>query len=174
MIRAVVGTLADHRITDGFDFRVITESNSTISNFNFIQAEKKIIFNVTGPSGTIGFCNVTIPKPLLQGHFDVMFDGENVTDFILSASPTHTSLYLTYEHSGHRVEIMGTIVIPESTFLFTLLMAVTLTAVIFRKKLQLHARKRRTSAGFEAQRLIGDGVPYLMDIDNTKRFSKPK
>jgi hypothetical protein len=140
MVRAVVGTLGDHRVTDGFDFRVITESNSTISDFRFIQAEKRVVFNVTGPSGTVGFCNVTIPKPLLRGDFSVVFDGENVTDFILSASETHTSLYLVYEHSGHRVEIVGTIVIPEYTaLLFPLLMAITLAAVILKKRVKLRA-----------------------------------
>lgn len=138
MIRAVVGTLIDHRVTDGFDFQVSTESNSTISNFEFIQAEKKMLFNITGPSGTVGFCNVTIPKQLLGGHFDVLVDGENVTDFILSANATHNSLYFTYEHSWHWVEIIGTTVIPEFTgFLLSLmLMATTLIALIFRKKIK--------------------------------------
>jgi hypothetical protein len=135
MIRAVVGTLVDHRIADGYNFRVTTESNSTISNFKFIQAEKKILFNVTGPLGTTGFCNVTIPKPLLQGDFNVMLDGGNITDFIVQDNATHTSLYLTYGHSVHSIEITGTIVIPEPTaLLFTLSMAITGTAVIVRKK----------------------------------------
>jgi hypothetical protein len=138
MIRAVVGTLIDHRVTDGFDFRVFTESNSTISNFEFIQAEKKILFNVAGPSGTKGFCNVTIPKQLLGGPFDVLFDGENVANVILSANITHTSFYFIYDHSGHWVEIIGTTVIPEFPAFLALLilMATTLIAVIFRKKIK--------------------------------------
>jgi hypothetical protein len=134
MIRAVVGTLIDHRIVDGYDFQVATESNSTISNFKFIQAEKKILFTVTGPLGTAGFCNVTIPKPLLRGNFKVVFDG-NVTDLILQDNATHTSLYLTYEHSGHSVEITGTIVLPEPTaLLLAVSMAITGSAVIVRRK----------------------------------------
>jgi hypothetical protein len=135
MIRAVVGTVADHRITNGFTFQVCTESNSTISDFQFNETEKKIFFNVDGPSGTIGFCNVTIPKQLLRGDFNVMLDGENAADFVQSSNETHTSLHLTYDHSRHQVEIIGTIAIPESaTFLSTLLMAIVLSAVIIRKK----------------------------------------
>mgnify|MGYP000639717388 CR=1 FL=1 len=42
-------------------------SNSTISAFKFSKTQIQISFDVAGPTGTIGFCNLTIPKTLLRG-----------------------------------------------------------------------------------------------------------
>jgi len=47
---------------DGYAFNVTMASNSVISNFNFNESLKQIRFNITGPTGWAGYCNVTIPK----------------------------------------------------------------------------------------------------------------
>jgi parallel beta-helix repeat protein len=49
-------------------FPVALDGNSTISWFRFLQTEKKITFNITGPQDTTGYCNITIPKTLLNGN----------------------------------------------------------------------------------------------------------
>jgi len=99
-------------------YRVITLCNSTVASFRFSFALKQISFNVTGPSGTVGFCNVTIPRQLLWADppeaWLTEVDGTRTTSTILE-NATHTSLYFTYTHSTHTVKIIGTSVIRDTT-----------------------------------------------------------
>jgi len=99
-------------------FMVTVQSNSTVSNFAFNQPAKEISFNVTGEAGTVGFCNVTIPKQLLLGEpWTVLVDAQPAT-FTQTENDTHTMLYFTYGHSTHRIQIIGTWVIgppPDTT-----------------------------------------------------------
>jgi hypothetical protein len=100
-------------------FVVSVESNSTVSNFAFNQPDKEISFNVTGSDGTFGFCNVTIPKALLYaelGEWNVLIDGAPALPTI-TENKTHTSLYFTYTHSTHLIQIIGTWVVspPDTT-----------------------------------------------------------
>jgi len=107
-------------------FIVSAESNSTVSNFAFNQPDKKISFNVTGEDGTIGFCNVTIPKALLYGEpWTVLIDGASVLPTI-TENATHCPLYFTYAHSTHLIQIIGTWVIapPPPTYNLTIITTV--------------------------------------------------
>jgi PKD repeat protein len=97
---------------EGLIFHVIIESNSTVSNFQLIRADKKISFNVTGPDDTVGYCNVTIPKKLLSANATtpwlVLLDGINITDTTsIAENDTHTFFYFTYNLTTHTVEIIG-------------------------------------------------------------------
>ena len=103
-------------------YPVMIVSNSTVTNFNFSQPDKQISFNVAGPDGTIGFCNVTIPKALLYGEpWTVLIDGAPVPSTI-AENATHSCLYFTYTHSTHIVQIIGTWVIapPPPTYSLTI------------------------------------------------------
>ena len=124
-------------------FQVVVESNSTISDFYFNQPTKEIGFNVTGPYGTIGFCNVTIPVELLDGAFMVLIDDAN-TFYMLTRNETHTFLYFLYSHSTHSVQIIGTIAVPEfSAFIVTPLFMIAISvAVILAKTIQLRAKSK--------------------------------
>jgi hypothetical protein len=138
-IRAVVGTLCDHVIVeDGKAFQIITESNSTLSDFQFIKENKKILFNVTGTTGTSGFCNITMPNQLLGGPFNITFDEQPLSEVLLFDNGTHTWLYLTYPQSAHRIEILGTTIIPEfpSAILLPLLISITIIAVALTRKIR--------------------------------------
>jgi len=104
----------------GFAFHVIVESTSITSNFNFVQADKKIGFNVTGETGTGGFTNVTIPIDLLGGPYTVLFEGVSIVpEPQETTNGTHTFLYFTYLHSSHMVEIYGTTVATPPVAIFT-------------------------------------------------------
>jgi len=140
MIRAIVGTLIDHAIVaDGTKFHILTESNSTVSNFHFMKEGKKLMFNLTGPTETNGFCNITIHNQLLGGPFNVTFDGQTLSEIFSFDNGTHTSLYFTYVQGKHGIEIVGTTVIPElpSFLLSFICITMTLAASIFGKKLKV-------------------------------------
>lgn len=94
-------------ISDNTIFPVETKTNSTILNFAFDQQNRKISFDVSGPSDTTGFCNVTIPRMVLNGDFQVTIDG-TITNYTLSQNKTHCALYFTYSQSTHRVEVSAT------------------------------------------------------------------
>jgi parallel beta-helix repeat protein len=90
-------------------------SNSTITAFKFSQKDKQIGFNVTGPDGTTGFCEVKIPKNLLDAHpgeWTVLVDGAPVIPVVTSTA-THNILSFTYSHSTQKVGIEGTIVVDN-------------------------------------------------------------
>jgi hypothetical protein len=121
-------------------FEVSTLSNSSIAAFQLNVTAGILSFNVTGPDGSLGFCNVSIPDNLLWGEFSVYKDGlllvRNV-DYTQTYNGTHYIFCIIYLHSSHAVEIKGTGVVPEfSSFLILpLFMIATLLAVIvYRRK----------------------------------------
>jgi len=95
-------------------FYVIIESNSTdVTNLVFDPDLKTIHLEVTGFDGTIGVCNVTIPKALLDadpGNWAVVVDSTPVTP-VVTETTTHTYLYFSYSHSTLDVNITGTSVL---------------------------------------------------------------
>jgi len=99
-------------------FQVIIESNSTVSNFQLIPINKEIRFNVAGPSGTVGFCNVTIPINLLGDPYTIQVDGLLLTSNE-TTNNTHSFLYFAYSHNTYTVRINGTTVATPPIALFT-------------------------------------------------------
>lgn len=122
---------------EGVTYVVPIDTNSTPTGFTFNQSAKRISFNLTGSSGTVGYCNVTIPIPLLGGPYAVLVDGSPVTSTETSNS-THSFLHFTYTHSTHAVEIMGTHVIPEfpkPVIVPILLTALAVVLILLRKRM---------------------------------------
>jgi hypothetical protein len=92
-------------------------TNSTVSNFYFNPNAKSISFNVTGTTGT-GFCNVTIPRALIDvktGNWTVLIDETLLPseNFTVTQNGEYVFIYLTYPHSDHTIKIMGTWVVTE-------------------------------------------------------------
>lgn len=122
-------------------YQVTTFSNSTIASFNFSHLYKQISFNVTGPPGAPGFCNVTIPKTLLRANethpWQVLLDDGPIS-YIKVENATHTSLYFHYTHSTRHVQIIGSWVTPEfpAALILPLLIITALLAIILRKMTQ--------------------------------------
>lgn len=140
-------------VWDNVAYPVSLLSNSTVSTFCFIQADKKITFNVRGPSDTVGYCNVTILKNLLRDNpWKVLLNDTDVTSqAIMTENQTHTSIYFTYNHSNYNVQIIGTWVIPEfpthnvlvlTTFL-TLLPVILLNKKRKRQPERIHSTIRK-------------------------------
>jgi len=112
-------------------------TNSCISNLEFAPLLEQIMFNVTGETGTMGYCNITIPKQLLKAEpssaWNVLFDGYLELSYITSENETHTFIYINYTHSDHRIQIQGTWAIPEfpTIMILLLLMVSTIFVVVF-------------------------------------------
>jgi parallel beta-helix repeat protein len=118
---------------------VVIVTNSSISEFVFSKTSQQVSFNVTGPTGTSGVCNISIPEDLLWGDFSVYLNGALLVedaDYTQTYNGTHNIFYITYSHSSHKIEITGTEVIPELSslvFLSTFVMT-TVVFIIYGKK----------------------------------------
>jgi len=95
-------------LLEGETYHVTTLSNSTVASFNYNSSMKEVSFNVTGPSGANGFCNVTIPKILLEKPLQVLIDRKSmIEEAIITGNSTHTSTCLTYSFGTHMIRISG-------------------------------------------------------------------
>jgi hypothetical protein len=125
-------------VWENVDYPVLILSNSTVSNFTFNQSEAKISFNLTGSSGTQGYCNITIPKNLLKGNpWTITINNTPITDFNQTENTTHNFLYFTYTHTSTLyVTIQGTEVIPEfpSVLILLVLLSTILVATTLLKR----------------------------------------
>jgi hypothetical protein len=115
-------------------FNIEVVGNSAFSDFNIDVLQKIVSFNVSGLTGTPGFCRVTIPNIIVQelwkGNYTVLLNDElcpfsNWTDTI------NTYIYINYTHSELEVKI-----IPEfpSATIMPLFIALLMFAVIFVKR----------------------------------------
>jgi hypothetical protein len=125
---------------NGVAYNVDTVSNSSITDFNFNPSAKTLSFDVTGASGTVGFCRVIIPLPLMWcpnlEDWTVTVNGTLIENRAVLTDANYTYIYFTYNHSTEPIHIQSTNVIPElqPSMLMPLLMATTLMAVAIHKK----------------------------------------
>ena len=127
------------------DFNITMATNSTVQNFEFNQTAKEISFDVKGLSGTVGYCNITIPDDLLWGTFSVYMNDSMLKegiDYVRAYNGTHYTFHIAYNHSAHTIEIRGTEVIPEfpSFLILPLFMAASLFAIAVYRKRRFSAR----------------------------------
>jgi parallel beta-helix repeat protein len=125
----------------GTDYVVTTVSNSTVLDVSFNVTSKKLTLNVTGPSGTTGFCNITVPVELMSGDFTLYLDDAVLiegVDYVKSSNATHYMFSVTYTHSSHTIELVSTEVVPDfAAWLFLpFLLSATLLGAALRKKLK--------------------------------------
>jgi hypothetical protein len=142
-------------IWDSVTYYVATESNSTVTNFNFSQPGYRVYFNATGEDGTTGYTNVTIPKNLLdvdpgQPPYDwiVAVDFVNMTSAPTSTdNGTHSFVYFTYTHSEHRIDVIGNWVVPEFSALIMalIILVATIIALVSVRKVYILDHKPRYS-----------------------------
>jgi hypothetical protein len=118
-LKYLVFQIARQEVKDylGNTYYIPIFTNSTVSNFNFDPDAKRISFNVTGTTG-MGFCNITIPRSLLDvtvGNWTVKIDGIPLLpeNFTVTQNDDYVFIYLTYSHSDHTIEIVGTWVVTE-------------------------------------------------------------
>lgn len=121
-----------------YTFNVTMMSNSTISDFNFSREDMEISFNVTGPTGKAGCCNVTVPKDRLRGEpWTILLNGTDWTALCtITGNDTHTFIHIPYTCSTNTVQIIGTWVIPEFPYILILplFMVFSIIAAVLAKK----------------------------------------
>lgn len=125
-------------IWDSVNYPVVISSNSTVANFIFNQSLMQTSFEFSGETGTKGYCNVTIPKTLLNGEpWTVKINGADWI-FTPSGNATHSFIYFTYTHASTlQAAIQGTWVIPEfssANILLIFTIATILAALVYRRK----------------------------------------
>jgi hypothetical protein len=121
-------------------------TNSTVSDpltFDFSNPEApSISFKVSGTTG-MGFCNITIPRALIDvktGNWVVKIDGIPLPseNFTVTQNDEYVFIYLTYSHSDHTIEIVGTWVVvtefPPNMLLPILVILSLIAAIIAVKK----------------------------------------
>ena len=115
-------------------YSVAVVSNSTISAFEFDQANKIIRFDVAGEEA-IGFCRVCIPYDFMEPPYTVTVDGHSprFINYTLYDNGTHRWLYFTYEHSIHQVEII--LEFPTCASMLFILAVLSLTAIVYKRRL---------------------------------------
>jgi hypothetical protein len=92
----------------GYPFVITTESNSAVSAFVVDGDKKQISFDISGEDGTEGYCNITIPRLLLDGELSLFID-DMPKEYSLVQNSSHSSPYFTYLHSTHKISVNGTI-----------------------------------------------------------------
>ena len=128
-------------IVDDSEFPIMVDSNSSITDFEFNKNDKRISFNANGFPETTGFCDITIPNDLLWGTFSLYKDGSPLVageDYTQTNNGTHYTFHITYNHSTHNIEIVGSDAIPEFlslTPLLIILLVVAIIGVIYKRKL---------------------------------------
>jgi hypothetical protein len=132
---------------DGGTFDVPILTNSTVTKFVFDPSAAQIAFNVTEPSGTSGFCNVTVPRNLLNAaalsDWTVILDGTTLSQgqFSITENAEYVFVNLNYTQPENLITIKGTQVLPEFQpdilpILFAILLAlIVITAAKQRRKL---------------------------------------
>jgi parallel beta-helix repeat protein len=127
----LMGMFSDFNATS--EQHVQTVCNSTIANFDFNGTA--ILFDVTGQSGTAGFCRICMPRALMDNPYEIFVNGTKVLWHEVSGSyDTHAYLYFNYTHSTQEV-----IILPEyqSFPILPLFMMITLIAIVAYKKRRL-------------------------------------
>lgn len=116
-------------------------SNCTVSELVFDQLSAQVSFEVSDITGSASYCNVTVPKALLEGEPWTVTADDEVCIFTSSENATHSSIHFTCTHQDtFQAVIKGTRVIPEfpSFPLIPLFIVATLlAAIIYRKHIKL-------------------------------------
>ena len=90
-------------------YEVTAVSNSTIHDLSYDDEEYKMDLNVSGASGTVSFCNITLPKELLNGTLVVLVNG-NPVDYTKIENETHITLTFTFHNSRSTIQILVSII----------------------------------------------------------------
>src|SRR5574341_686846 len=131
-----VGETKHHVVYEGTKYDVTAISNSNIDFLAFSQENKQILIMIETPYLTPGFLQVTIPRSLLDGPFDVkgIITGYNYTQ------NESSSVFVIKTNNGKSdISIIGTTTVPEFPFPIILLTLALSSLILYRRlKLTYH------------------------------------
>ena len=131
-----------HVYVDWTGFDIDVSCNSTVSNFVFNQTQKMISFQLTGVSQTVGYCNVSFPKELLGGPYDIEIEDLPVTHYETSNGKMRIHFTFNFQ-STCNVKIVGKTVISEfPNFALPLIIAILFTMIIVARAKQREPAKK--------------------------------
>jgi parallel beta-helix repeat protein len=88
---------------------IIIESNCTIMSFDFNRSLRQIRFRITGPSVIDFFCNVSVPKTLLEAasseNWLVQLNNTDISAKSTIIENANTIIYFSYELDNYEVRI---------------------------------------------------------------------
>lgn len=144
----LMGSFNGFNTSYGYQVNII--SNSSISDFGFSLINSSyaaLTFNVSGETGSQGFCRLRIPKVLINSSYTTKFDGiviayPQVKELQPPSNETFEYLYINYTHSSHRIEIVGTTTVRETPpsilipilIIAALIIATLLVVIAYRRK----------------------------------------
>jgi len=164
----------------GLSFSVI--SNSTVSELAFNSTSQVLEFTVGGPSGTIGFTNVTIAKILIGdvNTLKVYIEGKE-TNYTINDLAYSWRIQFTYHHSSHKIVMDFDSVQPKASATplngvavaiigFVILIYTSVEIAITRKNqiFRIHKRKARAC-------LAGTSAKVVFQLQfSTSGFYRPE
>ncbi len=120
-------------VKDHGNFDVKVATNSTVNSVKFDGEEKKVSVVVEGQSGTKGVSHISIPKSMVSGNMKIMIDGELVANdktIVTANTETETEIEISYEHSIHTIDVIGTQAIPEFGTITVMVLMIALVSII--------------------------------------------
>ena len=126
----LMGPYRPFKLLDGKIIGVI--SNSTVTEFNYTDDDKKIALKVAGQSGSRGFCLIKIPDVIQDSCLNVTVNGKAPLKVNVNDEGNFTLLYILYLHEldENRIEI----IIPEHSLCLIIFLAASTLPVVLRKR----------------------------------------
>ena len=93
-------------VHEGEIYEIPIDTNSTIKEIAHDPAAKEIYLTVNGSKGTLGICNITIPKELMPADHNIqVYIDDQKTDHQLTEDADNYYVYVEYQHSTHTITI---------------------------------------------------------------------
>jgi hypothetical protein len=99
---------------NGLNQNIVVVSNSAISNYQYDSTKTSIQFVANLINYTNGYCNVYIPKTLMQTPFTITSNAHTITP-TLTQNSTHYQLYFTHIRNPNPIQIAGTAISSTAT-----------------------------------------------------------
>ena len=118
-------------VQDGQPYKVLIDTNSTLSEFTYDSNTNRISLTVDGSAGSSGICNVTVPKGLVPAGYsiEVYVDGQK-TAYTHTEDTNNYYVYVVYQHSTHTIIVGFVNVAIWLQWWFWLIIAAVVTVLV--------------------------------------------
>lgn len=89
------------------------QSNSAIADYNYNSLKQTLQFTAKLIDYTTGYCNITIPKTLMQSPFTITSGPQQITTTI-SETQTNYNLYFTHTRTSNPIQVTGNAINTQS------------------------------------------------------------